>query len=205
MQVRRILVALVAATGGAVLASPAAHAGPYVPGISPPPTIVAPPTVQAGVPFMVTGSGFAANETVTLTIDVTVTGASFQRSAPRLIPAAFVPALAPQTVVTTANAVGEISVQVTVPQTGTVSITAVGSVSNSPVEAPVNVIPAQPAAATSPPAAAEQPSGGLVQTGSNIALPAVLGAAIVVAGALLVWLAVPRRRRRQEQSSADAG
>lgn len=188
-----------------MLASPAAHARPYEPGAGVPPTIDAPSTVQAGVPFTITGSGFWPHETVTLTINVTVTGAKFERSAPRLIPAAFqLPPLAAQTVTTTANANGDISVDVTVQQTGTMSITAVGSYSNSPVEAPVSVIPAQPAVATSAPAA-EAPSGGLVQTGSNVALPALLGFAIAGAGALLVWLALPRRRRREERRSADAG
>src|SRR5262245_34523741 len=207
MHVRRVLIALVAVAAGTVLASPAAHATPYVPGVTVP-TISAPSTVQAGVPFTITGSGFAANEWVTVTINVAVTGASFEGSAPRMIQAAYAqpafapqPALAPQSVRTQADPQGNISVTVTVRQTGALSITAVGDDSQAPVEAPVTVIPALPAVATSAPEA----TGGLVQTGSNVALPALLGFAIVGAGALLVWLAVPRRRRREDQGAADAG
>src|SRR5262245_27099059 len=146
MHVRRILVALAAAAAGTVLASPA-HAGPYQPGGTAP-TISAPTTVQASVPFTVTGSGFWPGEPVTLTIEVTVTGASFERSAPRLIPAAFVPVARAQTETATALPDGSFTKSVTVAQTGSISISARGNLSQSTTMQAVTVVPAQPAVAT---------------------------------------------------------
>jgi hypothetical protein len=175
MRTVRILASLAVAALGLLVLPTAATAEPYP--IGTPLLTVDRPTIIVGETVTVFGSGYGANDTVTVT---TVTNTALRPAGSAMVPVAYEAAQRRAAVVVIADANGDFSVQLTLDQIGNVVITASGLPSGSVASVTVRVLPR-----------------GLPVTGQNggplrIAL---IGSAVAAVGVVLVVLVRSRRRR----------
>lgn len=198
---KKTLAALALAGSIALVGSAPAMAATY-PAL-PPAAGVDDGTVAPGEVFTFTGQGFLAGEAVTITVTVTTTGAA---NAGGTAVSARIPVYqAPQTLSSTADAQGRISVPLSINEPGTYSITATGNTSGVTV-GPVTVSVAGSLANTGSstggaPLANTGSGAGLANTGadSGLVLWTLVGAGALAAGATSV--VVVRRRAKAEAAA----
>lgn len=196
---KKTLAALALAGSIALVGSAPAMAQGLYPAL-PPAASVSDGTVAPGETFTFTGQGFLAGETVTITVTLVTGGAA---NAGGTAVSAKIPVLqAPQTLTTTADAAGKISVPLALNEAGTYQITATGNTSGVTV-GPVTVTVAASLANTGgnaggDPLANTGSGAGLANTGadSGLVLWTLVGAGALAAGATSV--VVVRRRAKAE-------
>ncbi|TLM81680.1 LPXTG cell wall anchor domain-containing protein [Pseudarthrobacter sp. NamE5] len=200
---KKTLASIALASSIAFVGSAPAMAGEPVPYPAPAPTgaTVSDGTLAPGETFVFTGQGFLAGEPVTITITIAPAGGT---NAGGTALSAKIPVYqAPQTLSTTADAQGRISVPLTINEPGTYSITAKGSTSGVTVGPVIVTVaaPVVPAAASGNSAANASNGGGLAATGadSGLVLWTLVGAGAVAAGATSV--VVVRRRAKSEAAA----
>jgi LPXTG-motif cell wall-anchored protein len=228
MGIRRVLAgAVLGLAGSALLALPAAAApaDPYGPDPTPGNLGTSATTVQPGEAVTVSGGGFRPGSTVTIT--VTVANAGFGRSGADAAPAPMGSLLAAGTTRTVAapvqrfaaqtasvNAAGRFIASVVLTQAGTNVISATGIDPAGRTRTLTTVVFVGTAGGVGGPGSGggsggggsegagsggAEGVGGLPATGADLAVPAVVGGALVLlgAGALLA-----SRRRKQEKAAA---
>lgn len=199
MRLSRIIgsaVATLATVGAFAIAGAPAQAQPlpqppYPP--QPPALTVSDSTVEVGAAFTVFGSGFGGNEQVRLDFETSPLALPAPGAQPAGAGTGGVGAMDPlvrqaaQTVYTNptritvrANATGEFSVRVRFTRPSTVVITGTGLTTGRVASTTVTIVTAQP---------------GLPVTGSETGSQITLGATLLIAGALLVLIAVAWRRK----------
>ncbi len=194
---KKTLAALALAGSIALIGSAPAMAQGLYPAL-PPAAGVDDGTVAPGETFVFTGQGFLAGEPVTITITIAPAGGA---NAGGTAVSAKIPVFqAPQTLSTTADAQGKISVPLNISEAGTYSITATGETSGVTV-GPVTVTVAASLANTGGNAAGAplaNTGSGLANTGadSGLVLWTLVGAGALAAGATSV--VVVRRRAKAE-------
>ncbi|WP_159104404.1 hypothetical protein [Plantactinospora sp. BB1] len=203
MRLSRIIgsaVATLATVGAFAIAGSPAQAQPLPQPPYPPqaPALtVSDPTVEVGETFTVFGSGFGGNELVRLTFTRTPLALGAEAAVVdtggvgAMLPIAQAPTVYrdPTTITVRANVTGEFSVRVRFTRTGTVTITATGLTTGRVASTTVSIVQAQPP---------------LPVTGSSTGPQIALGTMLLIAGALLVlvavaWRAKGRRRGRSRE------
>ncbi|MFC6016925.1 hypothetical protein ACFP2T_11990 [Plantactinospora solaniradicis] len=159
---------------------------PYPP--VPPSLTVSDPTVEVGTTFTVFGSGFGGNELVRLDFALGPLALGAQTAADTggvgaMLPVARQAAQVytnPTSITVRANVTGEFSVRVRFTRTGTLTITATGLTTGRVASTTVTIVQAQPP---------------LPVTGSETGSQIAVGTMLLIAGALLVLVAVVWRSR----------
>jgi LPXTG-motif cell wall-anchored protein len=157
-------------------------------------------TVAPGETITFSGSGFAPNESISITVTLTsapqAIGGSFSGGASMAVPAKINLPLAPQSFATTADANGNFAFPVSISEAGTYTLTAVGAVSGNTVTSSVTVDGATGTGVSTSGSASE-----LADTGANssMLLWSLVGAGALAAGATSV--VVVRRRAKAEAAA----
>jgi hypothetical protein len=194
----RILSLLIATATTLLIAPGAAHAEPYP--AEPPASEISEGTVSDGGAVTFTGEGFLPGETIAITIryEGSDSTAAHDGSAGRFVPAvATLQRRAAMNV--TASAEGTFSVQLTLTQVGTATLTATGLTSGVTVTQPVEVVADEDGDSgddsddTSAGGGSTLPTTG--PSGRGLALGIYVGLGAIVAGAGVLWLTRARRRR----------
>jgi hypothetical protein len=192
---KKTLTAIALAGSIALLGSTPAVAQGLYPAL-PPAAGVSDGTVAPGETFTFTGQGFLAGETVTITVTVVTSGAA---NAGGTAVSTKIPLYqAPQTLTTTADAAGKISVPLAINEAGTYSITATGNTSGVTVGPVTVVVAASLAANGNATGSGSSATDGLAATGADpsLVLWTLVGAGALAAGATSV--VVVRRRAKSE-------
>jgi LPXTG-motif cell wall-anchored protein len=197
---KKTLAALALAGSIALIGSAPAMATTY-PAPAPGAGIIADGAIAPGETFTFTGQGFLAGETVTITI--TVVSGSAANAGGTAVSAKIPVFQAPQTLTSTADAQGKISVPLALNEAGTYSITATGNTSGVTV-GPVTVTVTASLANTGGNAGGAplaNTGSGLANTGadSGLVLWTLVGAGALAAGATSV--VVVRRRAKAEAAA----
>lgn len=207
MRLTRIIgsaVATLATVGAFAIAGSPAQAQPlpqppYPP--QPPALTISDPTVTAGTAFTVFGSGYGGNELVRLTFSLSPLAAPAQGAQTAVQDSGGVGAMLPvarqapavhrdpRTITVRANVTGEFSVRVRFSNPGTLLITGTGLSTGRVASTTVTIVRPQPP---------------LPVTGSETGPQVALGTMLLIAGALLVlvavaWRSTSRRRGRSRE------